>query len=160
MNRVHFCWMDADSMYLAISRSIIEGYKQQFKHAIEDQQFWDDHYKDWLPWKCCTIAEEKKLLGCATESQRESFICLAPKYYSSIDGDIECVIRMKGVNEKNSADSTFLLCYMNYDPVKKHQIPQSSKNYCTNLPLNDLSPSPLILVTYYQFINFFSALIT
>ncbi|KAA6347399.1 MAG: hypothetical protein EZS28_052032, partial [Streblomastix strix] len=76
--------MDTDSMYLAISGSTIEGYKQQFKHVIKDQQFWDDHFKEWLPWEGCSIAEEKKLLGCAIESQRESIICLAPKCYSAI----------------------------------------------------------------------------
>ncbi|KAA6363238.1 MAG: hypothetical protein EZS28_041235, partial [Streblomastix strix] len=70
--------------YLAISGSTIEGYKQQFKHAIKDQEFWDAHYKEWLPWEGCTIAEEKKLLGCSIESQRENIICLAPKYYSVI----------------------------------------------------------------------------
>ncbi|KAA6360159.1 MAG: hypothetical protein EZS28_044314, partial [Streblomastix strix] len=102
MNRVHFCCMDTDSMYLAISGSTIEGYKQQFKHVIKDQQFWDEHYKEWLPWEGCSIAEEKKLLNCAIESQRESIICLAPKYYSAIDGEIDDVIRMKGINEKNS----------------------------------------------------------
>ncbi|KAA6399565.1 MAG: hypothetical protein EZS28_004910 [Streblomastix strix] len=87
---------------IAISGSIIEGYKQQFKLAIKDQEFWDEHYKEWLPWERCAIAEEKKLLGCAIESQRESIICLAPKCYSAIDGEIEDVIRMKGINEKNS----------------------------------------------------------
>ncbi|KAA6389347.1 MAG: hypothetical protein EZS28_015125, partial [Streblomastix strix] len=71
MNRVHFCCMDTDSMYLAISDSTIEGYKQQFKHVIKDQKFWDEHCKKWLPWDGCTITEEKKLLGCAIESQRE-----------------------------------------------------------------------------------------
>ncbi|KAA6384279.1 MAG: hypothetical protein EZS28_020194 [Streblomastix strix] len=98
--------MDTDSMYLAISGSTIEGYKQQFKHAIKDQEFWDKHYKEWLPWECCTIAEEKKLLGCAIESQRESIICLAPKCYSAIDGEVDDVIRMKDVNEKNSVPVT------------------------------------------------------
>ncbi|KAA6385821.1 MAG: hypothetical protein EZS28_018652, partial [Streblomastix strix] len=102
MDRIHFCCMDTDSMYLAISGSTIEGYKQQFKHVIKDQQFWDEHYKEWLPWEGCTIAEEKKLLGCTIESQRESIICLAPKCYSAIDEEVDDVIRMKGVNEKNS----------------------------------------------------------
>ncbi|KAA6370182.1 MAG: hypothetical protein EZS28_034290 [Streblomastix strix] len=102
MDRVHFCCMDTDSMYLAISGSTIEGYKQQFKHVIKDQEFWDNHYKEWLPWEGSSIAEEKKLLGCAIESQRESIICLAPKCYSAIDGEVDDVIRLKGVNEKNS----------------------------------------------------------
>ncbi|KAA6393767.1 MAG: hypothetical protein EZS28_010704 [Streblomastix strix] len=102
MNRVHFCCMDTDSMHLAIIGSTIEGYKQQFKYLIMDQEFWDEHYKEWLPWEGCTIAEEKKLLGCTIESERESIICLAPKCYSAIDGEVDDVIRMKGVNEKNS----------------------------------------------------------
>ncbi|KAA6385869.1 MAG: hypothetical protein EZS28_018607 [Streblomastix strix] len=89
-------------MYLTISGSTIEGYKQQFKLAIKDQQFQDDHYKEWLPWEGCSIAEEKKLLGCDIELQRESIICLALKCYFAIDGEIDDVIRMKGVYEKNS----------------------------------------------------------
>ncbi|KAA6383466.1 MAG: hypothetical protein EZS28_021008 [Streblomastix strix] len=111
MDRVYFCCVDTDSMYLAISGSTIKGYKQQFKHAIKDQEFWDEHYKEWLPWECCAISEEKKLLGCSIESQRESIIFLVLKYYSVIrnkkddddDEDIDAdAIRMKGVNEKNS----------------------------------------------------------
>ncbi|KAA6395983.1 MAG: hypothetical protein EZS28_008488 [Streblomastix strix] len=94
--------MDTDSMYLAISDSTIDGYRQQFKQIIRDQEFWDEHYKEWLPWEGCIIAEEKKLFDCTIESQRESIICLAPKCYSAIDGEIDDVIRMKGVNEKNS----------------------------------------------------------
>ncbi|KAA6375972.1 MAG: hypothetical protein EZS28_028501 [Streblomastix strix] len=103
MDRVHFCSKDTDSMYLAISGSQIEGYKKQFKHIIMVQEFWYNHYKEWLPWEGCSIAEEKKLLGCAIEIQREGIICLAPKCYSAIDGEIEDVIRMKGINEKNSS---------------------------------------------------------
>ncbi|KAA6396324.1 MAG: hypothetical protein EZS28_008148, partial [Streblomastix strix] len=53
-----------------------------------------------------SIAQEKKLLGCAIESQRESIICLAPKCYSAIDGEIDDVIRMKGISEKNSVPVT------------------------------------------------------
>ncbi|KAA6387668.1 MAG: hypothetical protein EZS28_016806 [Streblomastix strix] len=60
MNRVHFCCMDTDSMYLAISGSTIEGYKQQFKHVINDREFWDEHYKEQLPWDGCSIAEKKE----------------------------------------------------------------------------------------------------
>ncbi|KAA6381081.1 MAG: hypothetical protein EZS28_023394 [Streblomastix strix] len=71
-------------------------------HVIKDHEFWDEHYKEWLPWEGCTIAEEKKLLGYAIESQRESIICLAPKCYSAIDWEIDDVIRTKGINEKNS----------------------------------------------------------
>ncbi|KAA6372695.1 MAG: hypothetical protein EZS28_031777 [Streblomastix strix] len=56
----------------------------------------------WLPWEGCTIAEEKKLLGSAFESLRESIIYLAPKCHSAIDSEIDDVRRMKGVNEKNS----------------------------------------------------------
>ncbi|KAA6382773.1 MAG: hypothetical protein EZS28_021700 [Streblomastix strix] len=82
--------------------STIEGNKQQNKYAIKDQDFWDQHYKEWLPWECCTIAEEKKLFGCAIESQRESIICLAPKCYTAIDGEVGDIIRMKDINEKNS----------------------------------------------------------
>ncbi|KAA6393173.1 MAG: hypothetical protein EZS28_011299, partial [Streblomastix strix] len=55
--------MDIDSKYLAISGSTIEGYKQQFKHVIKDRELWDEHYKEWLPYEGCSIAEEKKLFG-------------------------------------------------------------------------------------------------
>ncbi|KAA6401632.1 MAG: hypothetical protein EZS28_002844 [Streblomastix strix] len=155
--------MDTDLMYLAISSSTIDGYKQQFKHKIKDLKFWDNHYKEWLPWDNCSIAEEKKLLGCAIESQRESIICLTSKCYSAIDGEIDDVIGMKGINEKNSVfttESTILLCYVNCESVKLHQILYSSMNHWTYLRLNDLSPSALILVIYYQLISFFSAFIT
>ncbi|KAA6393051.1 MAG: hypothetical protein EZS28_011419, partial [Streblomastix strix] len=53
-----------------------------------------------------SIAEEKKLLGCAIDSQRESSICLALKCDSAIDGEVDDVLRMKGVNEKNSVPVT------------------------------------------------------
>ncbi|KAA6355670.1 MAG: hypothetical protein EZS28_048803 [Streblomastix strix] len=89
-------------MQLAIKGSTIEGHKQQFKHVIKDQEFQNAHYKEWLPQERCSIDEEKKLLGCTFESKRKSFICLTPKCYSAIDGEIDDVIRMKGVNEKNS----------------------------------------------------------
>ncbi|KAA6356176.1 MAG: hypothetical protein EZS28_048297 [Streblomastix strix] len=95
--------MDTYSIYLAISGSTIDGHKQQFNNAIIDQEFWDNHYKEWLPCEGCTIAEEKKLLDCAIQSQRESIICLTPKCYSAIDGQVDdIVIRMKGINEKIS----------------------------------------------------------
>ncbi|KAA6312782.1 MAG: hypothetical protein EZS28_055865, partial [Streblomastix strix] len=70
--------------------------------------FYYDHFKEWLSWESCSIAEEKKPLGCAIESQRESIIYLAPKCYSGIhnkkdeDGDDEDVIRMKETIEKKS----------------------------------------------------------
>ncbi|KAA6358754.1 MAG: hypothetical protein EZS28_045719 [Streblomastix strix] len=51
-----------------------------------------------------------------------------------------------------TTESTILLCCVNGDPVKKHLIPYSSKNYCTSLPLNDLSPSPLILGLFVEFL--------
>ncbi|KAA6396599.1 MAG: hypothetical protein EZS28_007874 [Streblomastix strix] len=102
MGGVHFSCMDTDSMYLAFSGSTIEGFKQQFNHAIKDQEFWDEHYKEQLPWGGCSIAENKKLLSCAIKSQRENIICLAPKCYFPIDGEIDDVIRMKGNNKKNS----------------------------------------------------------
>ncbi|KAA6380246.1 MAG: hypothetical protein EZS28_024228 [Streblomastix strix] len=85
MDRIHFFRMETDSMYLAISGSTIEEYKQQFKHVIKDQEFWDDHYKEWLLWERCSITEQNKLISCAIESQRESIICLASKCYSAID---------------------------------------------------------------------------
>ncbi|KAA6375845.1 MAG: hypothetical protein EZS28_028627 [Streblomastix strix] len=67
--KVHFCNMNTDSMYLAIAGSQIEGYKQGLKYVIKDQGFYDLHYKEWLPWDNCTVAEEKKLMGTTTESQ-------------------------------------------------------------------------------------------
>ncbi|KAA6356616.1 MAG: hypothetical protein EZS28_047857, partial [Streblomastix strix] len=63
--------MDTDSMYLAITGQQIEGYKQGFKYVIKDQEFYDQHYKEWLPWADCTAAEEKKQLGIITESKGE-----------------------------------------------------------------------------------------
>ncbi|KAA6403977.1 MAG: hypothetical protein EZS28_000503 [Streblomastix strix] len=82
MDRVHICNMDADSMYLAIVGSLIEGYKQGSKYFIKDQGFFDLHHKKWLPWNDCTVAEEKKFIDITTESQGENIVCLAPKCYS------------------------------------------------------------------------------
>ncbi|KAA6398889.1 MAG: hypothetical protein EZS28_005581 [Streblomastix strix] len=46
MDRVHFCNIDTHSMYLAIAGSQIEGYKQGLKYVINDQLFYDQHYKE------------------------------------------------------------------------------------------------------------------
>ncbi|KAA6378647.1 MAG: hypothetical protein EZS28_025826, partial [Streblomastix strix] len=87
MDRVHFCNMDTDSMYLAIAGSQIE---------------------EWLPWDNCTVAEEKKLIGITTESQGKNIVCLAPKCYSLYKGNeqnddiVSLVNRMKGVSEKKA----------------------------------------------------------
>ncbi|KAA6390930.1 MAG: hypothetical protein EZS28_013543, partial [Streblomastix strix] len=108
MDRVHFCNMDTDSMYLAIAGSQIEGYKQGLKYVIKDQLFYDQHYKEWLPWDNCTVAEEKKLLGLTTESYGENIVCLAPKCCSLQNGNeqnddiVSLVNRMKGVSEKKA----------------------------------------------------------
>ncbi|KAA6396517.1 MAG: hypothetical protein EZS28_007956 [Streblomastix strix] len=118
MDRVHFCNMDTDSMYLAISGSQIEGYKQRLKYVIEDQGLYDQHYKEWLPWDDCTIAEEKKLMGITTESQGENIVCLTPKCYSlyngneQIDDIVSLVNRMKGVSEKkaNLTTNDYIKC--------------------------------------------------
>ncbi|KAA6369254.1 MAG: hypothetical protein EZS28_035219 [Streblomastix strix] len=106
MDRVHFCNMDTDAMYLAIAGSQIERYKQGLKYVIKDQQFYDQHYKEWLPWNDCTVAEEKKLIGISTESQGENIVCLAPKCYSLCNGNeqnddiVSLVNRMNGVSGK------------------------------------------------------------
>ncbi|KAA6357093.1 MAG: hypothetical protein EZS28_047380, partial [Streblomastix strix] len=108
MDRVHFCNTDTDSMYLAIAGSQIEGYKQGLKYVIKDQGFYDNHYKEWLPWDNCTVAEEKKLMGITTESQGENIVCLAPKCYSLYNGNeqsddiVSLVNRMKGVSEQKA----------------------------------------------------------
>ncbi|KAA6392380.1 MAG: hypothetical protein EZS28_012092, partial [Streblomastix strix] len=103
---------DTDSMYLAIAGSQIEGYKQGLKYVIKDQGFFDQHYKEWLPWDNYTVAEEKKLMGLTTESYGENIVCLAPKCYSLYNGNeqnddlVSLVNRMKGVNEKKANLST------------------------------------------------------
>ncbi|KAA6392927.1 MAG: hypothetical protein EZS28_011546 [Streblomastix strix] len=86
-SKVNFCNMDTDSMYLAIAGSQIEGYKQGLRYVIKDQPFYDQHYKEWLPWDNCTVAEEKKLMSLTTESQRKNIICLALKCYSQYNGN-------------------------------------------------------------------------
>ncbi|KAA6374256.1 MAG: hypothetical protein EZS28_030217 [Streblomastix strix] len=85
-NKVHFYNMDIDSMYLAIAGSQIDGYKQGLKYVINNQEFYDLHYKEWLPWDDCSVAEEKKLMGITTESQVENIVCLVPKCYSLVVG--------------------------------------------------------------------------
>ncbi|KAA6372022.1 MAG: hypothetical protein EZS28_032451, partial [Streblomastix strix] len=56
----------------ATTGSKIEGYKYGLKYVIKDQEFNDQHYKEWLPWDDRTVAEEKKLMGITTESQGEN----------------------------------------------------------------------------------------
>ncbi|KAA6404378.1 MAG: hypothetical protein EZS28_000089 [Streblomastix strix] len=105
MDRVHFCNMDTDQMYLAIAGSKIECYKYGLKYVIKDQGFFDQQYKEWLPWNDCTVAEEKKLMGITIESQGENFVCIAPKCYNLYkeneqnDNIVSLVNRMKGVSE-------------------------------------------------------------
>ncbi|KAA6384122.1 MAG: hypothetical protein EZS28_020350 [Streblomastix strix] len=118
MDRVHFRNMDTDSMYLTIAGSQIEGYKQGLKYVIKDQWFYDLHYKEWLPWDNCTVAEEKKLMGLTTESQGENIVCLTPKCYSLYNGNeqnddiVSQVNRMKGVSEKkvNLTTNDYIKC--------------------------------------------------
>ncbi|KAA6389079.1 MAG: hypothetical protein EZS28_015397 [Streblomastix strix] len=118
MDRVHFCNMDTDSTYLIIARSQIEGYKQGLKYMIKEQWFYNLHYKEWLPWNDCTVAEEKKLMGITTELQEENIICLALKCYSLSNGNeqsddiVSLVNRMKGVSEKkaNLTTNDYIKC--------------------------------------------------
>ncbi|KAA6393950.1 MAG: hypothetical protein EZS28_010525 [Streblomastix strix] len=118
MDRVHFCNKDTDSIYLAIAGSQIESYKQGLKYVINDQLFYDQHYKEWLPWNDCTVAEEKKLMGINTESQGENIVCLAPKCYSLYNGNeqnddiISLVNWMKGVSKKkaNLTTNDYIKC--------------------------------------------------
>ncbi|KAA6388897.1 MAG: hypothetical protein EZS28_015574 [Streblomastix strix] len=118
MDSIHFCNIDTDSMYLAIAGSNVEGYKQGLKYVIKDQQFYDQLYKEWLPWDGCTVAEEKKLGGITTESQGENIVCLAPKCYSLYNGNeqnddiVSLVNRMKGVSEKktNLTTNDYIKC--------------------------------------------------
>ncbi|KAA6374075.1 MAG: hypothetical protein EZS28_030399 [Streblomastix strix] len=130
MDRVHFCNMDTDSMYLAITGSQIEGYKQGLKYVIKDQGFYDEHYKESLP--CgdnCTVAEEKKLMGITTESQVENIVCLAPKCYSlynrneQIDDIVSLVNRMKGVSQR---------CWLSEGSEKKANLTANDYIKCLN----------------------------
>ncbi|KAA6400848.1 MAG: hypothetical protein EZS28_003621 [Streblomastix strix] len=118
IDRVHFCNMDTDSMYLAIAGSQIEGYKYGLKYMIKDQLFYDQHYKEWLPWDNCTVAEEKKLMGLTTEPQGENIVCLTPKCYSLYNENeqneeiVSLVNRMKRVSEKkaNLTTNDYIKC--------------------------------------------------
>ncbi|KAA6400237.1 MAG: hypothetical protein EZS28_004242 [Streblomastix strix] len=104
--------MCTDSMYLTISGSQIEGYKQGLKYAIKDQGSYDQHYKEWLPWDNCTVAEEKKLMGITNESQGENIVCLALKCYSLFNGNeqnddiVSLVNRLKEVSEQKANITT------------------------------------------------------
>ncbi|KAA6399114.1 MAG: hypothetical protein EZS28_005362 [Streblomastix strix] len=115
---VHFYNMDTDSLYLAIAGSQIEGYKQGLKYVIKNQKFYDQQYKEWLPWNDCTVAEEKKLMVIITESYGENIICLAPKCFSLYNGNeqnddiVPFVNRMKGFSAKkaNLTTSDYIKC--------------------------------------------------
>ncbi|KAA6384029.1 MAG: hypothetical protein EZS28_020444 [Streblomastix strix] len=118
MDKVHFRNIDTDSMYLAIAGSQIEGYKQGLKYMIKNQEFYDNHYKEWLPLNDCTVTQEKKLMGIITETQGENIIRLAPKCYNPYNGNeqnnnlISLVNKMKGVSEKkaNLTTNDYIKC--------------------------------------------------
>ncbi|KAA6375019.1 MAG: hypothetical protein EZS28_029454 [Streblomastix strix] len=119
MDRVHFCSIDTESMNLAISGSTIEGHKQQFKYAIKDQQFKTiitnngflkkgvQLLKKETTWLRYRIIERKYHL-----SSSQMQFC----YRQQKNDDVEDVIRMKVVNEKNSGliRDGYINCIENY----------------------------------------------
>ncbi|KAA6401840.1 MAG: hypothetical protein EZS28_002633 [Streblomastix strix] len=106
--------MDTDSMYLAIEGSKVKDYKQRLKYVNKVKEFYGLHYREWLPWDDCTVAEEKKLMSIITESQGENIVCIACKCYSTYneneqnDDIVSLVNRMKVVSEKKADLTTNL----------------------------------------------------
>ncbi|KAA6387324.1 MAG: hypothetical protein EZS28_017151 [Streblomastix strix] len=121
--------MDTDSMYLAIAGSQFEGYKYGLKYVIKDQQFYDQHYKEWLPWNDCTVAEGKKFMGLTIESQGENIVYLAPKCNSLYNGNeqneniVLLVNRMKGVSQR---------CWLSEESEKKANLKTNDQIKCLN----------------------------
>ncbi|KAA6397607.1 MAG: hypothetical protein EZS28_006868 [Streblomastix strix] len=72
---------------ISFAGSQIEAQKYGLKYVISSQVFFDKHYKEWLPWDDCTVAEEKKLMIITNESLVENIVCLAPKCYSLYNGN-------------------------------------------------------------------------
>ncbi|KAA6381657.1 MAG: hypothetical protein EZS28_022816 [Streblomastix strix] len=120
MDRLHFIEGDTDSAYWAVSGKDFSesttincqdqslagsfesfGYKQQFKHVIKDQQFYNENAKYFFPTIEEELLDEKKILRLAIQRQRTEMIALAPKnYYIKVDDKIK--IKLKGINQSTN----------------------------------------------------------
>jgi hypothetical protein len=121
MDKIHFMYLDTDSMYLAIAGNPNDNYKQGFKHVIKDPKYYDENVFKFLPWdfycvdeknrprldtKEERIAHEKKLLGLAVEKEGTHFIALAPKCYTNWVEDGKVTLKCKGVSLKQNKHIT------------------------------------------------------
>jgi hypothetical protein len=96
--RFHFIEGDTDSAYWAVAGDPNDDYKQEFKHIITDQDFYDKHIESWFGGD--TLDSKKQLLGLAIERQDENCIALAPKCYTLFPHNQ--VTKMKGVSKSKN----------------------------------------------------------
>ena len=104
MNRLHFIEGDSDSLYLAVAGNPNEGPEQLFYYVIKDRAFWDKHvYKFFPNPELNSVADEKKILGCAIEKTGENMIALAPKCYTIWNNNGQTKsLKLKGVSLKKN----------------------------------------------------------
>ncbi|KAA6371677.1 MAG: hypothetical protein EZS28_032796 [Streblomastix strix] len=101
MDKLHFVEGDTDSAYWAVSGDEGAGIKQQFKHVIKNQQFYDENAKYFFPTVEGDLLDEKKILGLAIEREGPEIIALAPKNYYMKVNDKE-KLKLKGVNQSTN----------------------------------------------------------
>ncbi|KAA6377884.1 MAG: hypothetical protein EZS28_026589, partial [Streblomastix strix] len=127
MDKLHFVEGDTDSAYWAVSGDEDAGIKQQFKHVIKNQQFYDENAKYFFPTIEGDLLDEKKILGLAVEREGPEIIAPAPKnYYMKVDDKEK--IKLKGVNQSTNK-------------ITKDQIVDNITNgtitKCTNMRLDE-----------------------
>ncbi len=104
VNRFHFIEGDTDSAYWAIAGDEHKPPTQLFDNIITNREFYDNNVYKFMPNpNINTIADEKKILGCAIEKYGENMIALAPKCYTIFNNDnITKALKLKGVSLKKN----------------------------------------------------------
>ena len=107
MEKVHITHGDTDSIYFAVAGNPNENVKQLFDYVIKDKEFYKNIMYKFLPNpKINTIADEKKINGCAIEKVYTELIALGPKCYA---GDEVCIV--KGVSLDQIRKNIFFWTY-------------------------------------------------
>ena len=104
MTKIHFIEGNTDSMYYAVAGNSQYPASQLFNYVIKDRDFWDKHvYKFFPNPELDSIADEKKILGCAIEKIGDNMIALAPKCYTIWNNNGQTkAVKLKGVSLKKN----------------------------------------------------------
>ena len=136
MDKLHFIEGDTDSMYYAVAGNPNEPPTQLFNNIIKNRSFWDQHvYKFFPNPDLHTIADEKKLLGCAIEKIGENMIALAPKCYTIWDNNAQTkALKLKGVSLKKNT-----IVHTDYSDVLNKCTVKHGKNINLQMKNNKMS---------------------